>query len=65
MEKIEEKANYCLNCKIKPCSLKGCPLGNQIPDFISKIKEQKYKEAYEILSKTITARSRISLIPAP
>ena len=52
MEKIEEKANYCLNCKIKPCSLKGCPLGNQIPDFISKIKEQKYKEAYEILSKT-------------
>ena len=52
MEKIEEKDNYCLNCKIKPCSLKGCPLGNQIPDFISKIKEQKYKEAYEILSKT-------------
>ena len=52
MEKIEEKANYCLNCKIKPCSLKGCPLGNQIPDFISKIKEQKYKDAYEILSKT-------------
>ena len=52
MEKIEQKANYCLNCKIKPCSLKGCPLGNQIPDFISKIKEQKYKEAYEILSKT-------------
>ena len=52
MEKIEEKANYCLNCKIKPCSLKGCPLENQIPDFISKIKEQKYKEAYEILSKT-------------
>lgn len=52
MEKIEEKVNYCLNCKIKPCSLKGCPLGNQIPDFISKIKEQKYKEAYEILSKT-------------
>lgn len=52
MEKIEEKANYCLNCKIKPCSLKGCPLGNQIPDFISKIKEQKYKDAYETLSKT-------------
>ena len=52
MEKIEEKANYCLNCKIKPCSLKGCPLGNQIPDFISKIKEQKYKDAYEILSRT-------------
>ena len=52
MEKIEEKVNYCLNCKIKPCSLKGCPLENQIPNFISKIKEQKYKDAYETLSKT-------------
>ena len=31
---------------------KRVSLGNQIPDFISKIKEQKYKEAYEILSKT-------------
>ena len=52
MENIEEKANYCLNCKVKPCSLKGCPLGNQIPDFISKIKENNYKEAYKILSET-------------
>ena len=52
MEKIEEKVNYCLNCKIKPCSLKGCPLENQIPNFISKIKEQKYKDAYETLAKT-------------
>ena len=30
-EEIKVKANYCLNCKIKPCSLKGCPLGNNIP----------------------------------
>ena len=34
MEEIQEKANYCLNCKVKPCSLKGCPLNNNIPDFI-------------------------------
>ncbi len=38
MEEIQEKANYCLNCKVKPCSLKGCPLNNNIPDFIKKIK---------------------------
>ena len=31
---IEVKANMCLNCKMKPCSLKGCPLNNNIPDFI-------------------------------
>ena len=52
MEKIKEKVNYCLNCKIKPCSIKGCPLENNIPDFIKSVKEENYKRAYEILSKT-------------
>ncbi len=52
MEEIKEKVNYCLNCKIKPCSLKGCPLENNIPDFIKAVKEENYKQAYEILSKT-------------
>lgn len=52
MEKIIEKANYCLNCKAKPCSLKGCPLNNDIPEFIQKVKEKNYIEAYKILSKT-------------
>ena len=42
MEEIQEKANYCLNCKVKPCSLKGCPLNNNIPDFIKEIKEENY-----------------------
>lgn len=52
MEEINEKANYCLNCKIKPCSVKGCPLGNNIPEFIRQIKEENYRKAYEILSET-------------
>lgn len=52
MENIKEKANYCLQCKIKPCSNKGCPLHNDIPAFIAKVKEENYKEAYKILSKT-------------
>ena len=52
MEKIQEKANYCLNCKIKPCSQKGCPLNNNIPDFIRAVKEEEYKKAYGILSQT-------------
>ena len=43
-EEIKNKANYCLNCKLKPCTNKGCPLGNDIPLFISKIKEQKYED---------------------
>ena len=52
MEEIKEKSEYCLNCKIKPCSNKGCPLGNDIPTFIKAIKEENYKKAYEILSET-------------
>lgn len=52
MEEIKEKVNYCLNCKIKPCSVKGCPLENNIPDFIKAVKEENYKQAYEILSQT-------------
>ena len=49
---IKEKANYCLNCKVKPCSLKGCPLGNNIPEIIQKVKNEEYLEAYKILSET-------------
>ena len=52
MEEIKEKSEYCLNCKIKPCSNKGCPLVNDIPTFIKAIKEENYKKAYEILSET-------------
>lgn len=52
MSNIEEKAKYCLHCKVKPCSIKGCPLHNNIPDFIEKIKEEKYEEAYKILCET-------------
>ena len=52
MKEIQEKANYCLNCPVKPCSNKGCPLENNIPGFIKAIKEDDYKKAYEILSET-------------
>ena len=52
MEQIKEKSNYCLNCPIKPCSNKGCPLGNDIPGFINAVKQEDYKKAYEILSET-------------
>ncbi|MCI8273127.1 MAG: FAD-dependent oxidoreductase [Clostridia bacterium] len=54
---MKEKANYCLNCPIKPCSNKGCPLGNNIPSFIKAVKEEDYKKAYEILSETTVLQS--------
>ena len=52
IKEIEEKVNYCLNCKVRPCFLKGCPLNNRIPDFIQALKKEEYFEAYKILSET-------------
>ena len=56
MKEIHEKAEYCLNCPTKPCS-KGCPLENDIPGFVKKIKEENYKQAYEILLDTTVLQS--------
>lgn len=55
MEAINEiinKANYCLGCKAKLCSTKGCPLNNDIPQFIDNIKQSNYYEAYKTLCNT-------------
>lgn len=51
-EELKEEMNYCLNCKMKPCSQKGCPLNNDIPQLIQLLKEEKYEEAYQVLSET-------------
>ena len=48
IETIKEMANYCLGCKAKPCS-NGCPMKTNIPEFISKIKNEEFEEAYKIL----------------
>ena len=40
MKEIEEIANYCLNCKTKPCSIKGCPMQTEIPEFITQVKNK-------------------------
>ncbi len=45
------EANRCLNCKNKPC-VSGCPVNISVPEFISKIKEKNYEEAYKIISKS-------------
>ena len=46
-----DEANRCLNCKNHPCVSK-CPVNIDIPDFISLVKEQKFEEAYQSISKT-------------
>ena len=54
---IQDKSNYWLNCKLKPCSKNGCPLNNNIPDFIKQIKEKNYEEAYKVLQETTVLQS--------
>lgn len=50
-DEINKKAAHCLGCKVKMCQ-KGCPLGNDVTEFIRCVKEEKYKEAYEVLCNT-------------
>lgn len=49
MDEVKNLAEYCLNCKMKPCSKKGCPMETKIPEFITLVKNENYKEAYDIL----------------
>lgn len=51
IDEAKNKASYCLSCRTKPCQ-KGCPLGNDITEFIKYIKEDEYQKAYEILLNT-------------
>ncbi|MCR5146029.1 MAG: NAD(P)-dependent oxidoreductase [Clostridia bacterium] len=56
MSEINELASYCLNCKVKPCQ-SGCPMGNDIPEFIKNVKEENYEQAYRVLSNTTVLES--------
>lgn len=51
IDNIKNKTEYCLGCKNKPCS-STCPLNNDIAGFIKLLKQEKYKEAYELLCQT-------------
>lgn len=46
-----DEALRCLNCKNHPC-VSGCPVKIHIPDFIEKVKEGEFEEAYKIISKS-------------
>jgi glutamate synthase (NADPH) small chain len=48
-EQAVDEAKRCLNCRNKPC-VSGCPVRVNIPDFIQKVSEEKFEEAYEIIT---------------
>ncbi len=50
-EQAIDEAKRCLNCKHKPC-VGGCPVKIYIPDFIAKVAEGEFEEAYQIIAKS-------------
>ena len=51
VETAMAEAKRCLNCKNKPC-VSGCPVNVRIPEFITKVAEGDFVEAYKILTST-------------
>ena len=50
-EQAVDEAKRCLNCKNKPC-VGGCPVKIYIPEFIAKVAEGEFEEAYKIITKS-------------
>jgi glutamate synthase (NADPH/NADH) small chain len=46
-----DEAQRCLNCKNPKC-VEGCPVNVQIPQFVSKVAEGKFDEAFGIIAST-------------
>ena len=46
-----EEAKRCLGCK-KPKCVEGCPVSINIPEFIAAVKEEKFDEAFKIISQS-------------
>ena len=50
-EMAVEEATRCINCKNKPC-MGGCPVRVRIPEFIEKVANKEFEEAYKIITTT-------------
>ena len=46
-----DEANRCLHCKHRPC-VSGCPVQVDIPEFIEEVKNGRFEEAYQIISRS-------------
>ncbi len=46
-----DEAKRCLNCKQHPC-VSGCPVNVRIPEFLAKVAQGEFEEAYQIVTST-------------
>ena len=49
-EMAMDEAKRCIGCKNRPC-VAACPVGIDIPEFIAKVAEGEFEEAYQIIAK--------------
>ena len=57
-----DEAKRCLNCKNPKC-VNGCPVNVHIPEFIAKVAEGKFDEAFGVITSTNSRRVRPCLPP--
>ena len=50
-EEAVEESQRCLGCK-KPKCVEGCPVSINIPAFIEAVKEEKFDEAFKVISES-------------
>lgn len=50
-EQAIDEAKRCLNCKNKPC-VGGCPVRIYIPEFIAKVAEGDFEQAYQVITRS-------------
>ncbi|NLD10178.1 MAG: NADPH-dependent glutamate synthase, partial [Clostridiales bacterium] len=50
-EQAINEALRCVKCRKKPC-MDGCPVMVKIPEFVAKVAEGEFEEAYQIISET-------------
>lgn len=50
-EEAVEEAQRCITCKNAKC-MQGCPVSINIPGFVAAVKEEKFDEAFQIISES-------------
>ena len=48
---VAVQAQRCMDCGVPFCQ-SGCPLGNKIPDFNLAVREERWRDAYDLLGAT-------------
>jgi glutamate synthase (NADPH/NADH) small chain len=50
-DEVKHQSGRCMDCGVPFCH-QGCPLGNVIPDFNGHVHDGRWREAWQVLSKT-------------